>query len=79
MKAVVGNQGRFFVIGNADIWNHPSKGRHHLMWTNENTPLIIAVSVAAGCLLIGTALGTPLSIVISAIIGILVILKMILF
>ncbi len=39
------------------------------MWTNENTPLMIAGGIAAGCLIIGAALGTPLTSIIGGVLG----------
>lgn len=43
------------------------------MWTNENTPLIISIGIAAGCLAIGLVIGSSLSIVISGVISTIVV------
>ncbi len=43
------------------------------MWTNENTPLIISIGIAAGCLTIGLVIGSLPSIVISGVISTIVV------
>lgn len=43
------------------------------MWTNENTPLMIALGIAAVCLVIGLVMGTLLNILISGMMGAMVV------